>query len=97
MTLALAYDKGTGPIDLAAHLNERAAPKGKGGGGGVTSRPGSAYSASKEEHDRHYFKGLYSKAHQSAGNVTEMSKRAGLNRETVRIYLKELGIGAYGS
>ncbi len=93
VTLALAFDKGSGPIDLAAHLNERAAPKGKGGGGGVTSRPGSAYSASKEEHDRHYFKGLYEL---TKGNVTEMSKRAGLNRETVRIYLKELGIGTYG-
>jgi predicted transcriptional regulator len=28
--------------------------------------------------------------------VTEMSKRAGLNRETVRIYLNTLGIGTYG-
>ena len=95
VTLALAYDKGSGPIDLAAHLSERPAPKGKGGGqGGVTSRPGHPYASSKEEHDRHYFKGLYEL---TKGNVTAMSKRAGLNRETVRIYLKELGIGTYGA
>jgi len=95
VTLALAYDKGSGPIDLAAHLSERPAPKGKSGGqGGVTSRPGHPYASSKEEHDRHYFKGLYEL---TKGNVTAMSKRAGLNRETVRIYLKELGIGTYGA
>ncbi len=95
VTLALAYDKGSGSIDLAARLNERPAPKGKSGGhGGVASRPGHPYAASKEAHDRHYFKALYEIA---KGNVTQMSKRAGLNRETVRIYLKELGIGAYGS
>ncbi len=92
VTRALAYDKGTGPIDLA--LNERPAPKGKSGGqGGGASRPGHAYAKSKEEHDRHYFKALFEVA---KGNVTEMSKPAGLNRETLRIYLKELGIGTYG-
>jgi DNA-binding NtrC family response regulator len=90
----VAQAKGTGAIDLAAHLHERPAPKGKGGGhGGVTSRPGHTYASSKKEHDRHYFKGLYEA---TKGNVSEMSKRAELNRETVRIYLKELGIGTYG-
>jgi transcriptional regulator with GAF, ATPase, and Fis domain len=43
---------------------------------------------------RLFEKALYEAA---KGNVTEMSKRSELNRETVRIYLKTLGIGTYGA
>jgi hypothetical protein len=50
-------------------LNERASPKGKGAHGGVTSRPGSAYAASKEEHDRHYFNWSFPRS-VAVGSVT---------------------------
>ena len=84
VTLALAFDRG-GPIDLAEHLSKplKAAPK----RGAWRER---TYASAKEELDRGYFSGLHEAA---GGNITEMARRAELNRETVRLYVKQLGIG----
>jgi DNA-binding NtrC family response regulator len=90
VTVAMAYDRG-GPIDLAEHVNPRAESR-------VPRRKGTGvwrnrtYAQSKREHDKGFFAGLYEA---SGGNLTEMARKSGLNRETVRIYLKQLRVGGY--
>jgi DNA-binding NtrC family response regulator len=86
VTRALAYDEG-GPIDLGKYLHQPPAPPRKRTEERWRAR---SYEESKEEHDRGFFAGLYAAAR---GNLSEMSRRAGLTRGTVRTYLRELKIG----
>ena len=53
---------------------------------------GRPYADSKHEHDRVYFTALYDA---TDGNLVEMARRADINRETVRIYLRIHRIGRY--
>jgi DNA-binding NtrC family response regulator len=87
-----ARDDGS-PIDLVKFLDERPgeaarAVKGKKAPGKWRERP---YDESRDEHDRAYFGGLYEV---TRGNQSEMTRRSGLARETVRKRMKELGIAA---
>jgi hypothetical protein len=50
------------------------------------------YADSKHEHDRVFFAALY-KA--TDGKLAEIARRARINRETVRAYLRALRIGSY--
>jgi DNA-binding NtrC family response regulator len=87
---ALAYDEG-GAIDLGAYLCIDGPRSERGGAGPKLSE--STYEQSKEEHDRSYFAALFEA---SLGNISEMSRRAGVNRETVRQHLRRHGIGDRG-
>jgi len=94
--VALAYDRGKGPLDLGARLGEPAERKAKSGRRGA-SRGGAAsaartYGASKEAHDREFFTALYDS---TGGNLSLMGRRARLSRETVRAHLRAHRIGAY--
>jgi DNA-binding NtrC family response regulator len=95
VSVALAYVKG-GPIDLGAHLSARAASESKAASKGLARRIDihRNYAQSRGEHDRLYFKALYD---DTKGNLSEMARRADISRETVRIYLRTLKIGSYGS
>ena len=95
VSVALAYDKG-GPLDLAAHISDRGAPRAGAGRGASRNRVAHidrTYGDSRAEHDRLFFSALYEA---TKGNLTAMSKRAQISRETVRIYLRALAIGSYG-
>jgi DNA-binding NtrC family response regulator len=95
VSVALAYDKG-GPIDLGAHLTARAASETKANAKTLARRIDihRNYAQSRGEHDRLYFGALYD---DTKGNLSEMARRADISRETVRIYLRTLKIGTYGS
>jgi len=87
--LAMAFDRG-GPIDFAEHIGERPPTEAR--------RPRAAshdgtYADSKREHDKAFFTALYEA---TEGNLAEMARRAEINRETVRIYLRQLRLGEYG-
>jgi DNA-binding NtrC family response regulator len=94
VTVALAYDKG-GKIDLAAHISDptparRSAPRGR-----RVAKPlqsDRSYAESKDEHDRLFFAALHEA---TGGNVSAMSKRAKVTRETVRAHLGAHRIGTY--
>jgi DNA-binding NtrC family response regulator len=90
VSVAMAYDKG-GPIDLAAHLNERG-PRPRRTSSSRGAHPDRPYPDSKHEHDRVYFTALYDA---TDGNLSEIARRAKVNRETVRIYLRMHRIGSY--
>ncbi len=97
VAVALAYDKGNGPLDLGARLGDPAGTKGKSAGRGTdrdlaVTLP-RTYGASKEGHDRLFFTALYDSM---GGNLSHMAKRAKLSRETVRAYLRQHRIGTYG-
>jgi DNA-binding NtrC family response regulator len=79
---ALSYDDG-GAIDLAQYLSPVDATNGGGTAAGVDAK--SSYDESKEAHDSAYFRALFES---TGGNVSEMSRRAGVNRETVRSHLR---------
>lgn len=89
VSVGLAYDRGTGPIDLAAHLHEPMPKARKPRGGALVDRP---YVDSKYEHDRVYFSAL----HEATDNISEIARRSALNRETVRTYLRTHKLGDYG-
>jgi hypothetical protein len=63
------------------------------GHGGRVAVVGRTYGESKDEHDKRFFSALYEA---TGGNVSEIGKRARLNREIVRIYLRMHRIGTYG-
>jgi len=85
---ALAYDRG-GDLDISEHLMTTGATlRGPSGGG---PRPGSTYTQSKESHDRLYFAALFES---TDGNVSEMARKADLDRATVRTYLRRHRIDA---
>jgi DNA-binding NtrC family response regulator len=92
VSVALAYDKGSGPIDLGARIGAEAA-RPRSNKTGVLALPTKPYSESREKHDRAYFTALFEASH---GNVSRVGKSAGLSRETVRTYLKALRIAGYG-
>lgn len=92
VSLALAYDKGRGRLDLASHLAEPGSSNARIRTPSDRARPDLSYSESRAQHDRAYFGALY-KA--TDGNVGEMSRRAQLDRETVREKLKVLRIGRF--
>ncbi len=94
VSVALAYDRGTGPLDLGAHISERTTARaGSGGKTGATALPAQPYAESKERHDRAFFTALFAA---SEGNISRMGKSAQLSRETVRTYLSALHIGGGG-
>ena len=90
-------------IDIAAHLGaltETPAPgspggMGGGGGAGLGSMKGRQFQDAKREvltrFERDYFAAL---AEEAKGNVSEMARRAGMERAHVRAYLRRHGIGA---
>jgi DNA-binding NtrC family response regulator len=85
VALAMAYDKG-GAIDLAAHITSIQV--------GAPSNP-SAHEPRTFEHarrdlERAYFTALHNDC---AGNVSEMARRADVDRKTVRECLRRHGIG----
>lgn len=89
VSVALAYDRGSGPVPVADHITEQAPRTRKAQGSPLVERP---YADSKHEHDRVFFTALY-KA--TEGNLAEMSRRAEINRETVRAYVRAHRIGSY--
>ena len=89
-------------IDIAAHLGAlteaaQAGPLGSGGGGGgaFASFKGRQFQDAKREvltsFERDYFAALHE---ESKGNVSEMARRAGMERAHVRAYLRRHAIGA---
>jgi len=83
---ALAYDHG-GAIDLAARL--RAPPEGVSSENGSRRPDARTYADSLQEHDRDYFARLFEV---TEGNISEISRRAGVHRATVRESLARHGI-----
>ncbi len=94
VALTMAFDKGGKErIDLAAHLGESALATAKPAGARRSKSAASAdltYRRSKEEHDRVFFTALYEA---TGGNLSAIARRARIDRETVRIYLKAHRIG----
>ena len=89
-------------IDVAAHLGALTetpapgSPGGMGGGGGAAgSMKGRQFQDAKREvltrFERDYFAAL---AEEAKGNVSEMARRAGMERAHVRAYLRRHGIGS---
>jgi DNA-binding NtrC family response regulator len=89
VSVALAYDRGSGPVPIAEHITEQAPRTRKAQGAPLVGRP---YSASKREHDRVFFTALYEA---TDGKLAEMARRAEINRETVRAYVRAHRIGSY--
>jgi DNA-binding NtrC family response regulator len=87
-------------LDIAAHLGALteaplAGPLGAGGGGAGSSFHGQKFQDSKRDvltrFERDYFAALSDEA---KGNVSEMARRAGMERAHVRAYLRRHGISA---
>jgi len=91
VSVALAYDRGTGPVPVADHITQQVPRTRKSAGAPLVDRP---YAESKQEHDRVFFTALY-KA--TDGKLVDIAKRAEINRETVRAYLRALRIGSYAN
>jgi DNA-binding NtrC family response regulator len=83
---AVSYDDG-GAIDLARYLAPDVSP----GAARAASSSGAprTYEESKDAHDRDYFGALYEA---TSGNLSEISRRADVNRATVRAHLRRHGI-----
>jgi DNA-binding NtrC family response regulator len=93
----------TEDLDVAAHLGamnegpmiEGGGRNGGGGGGGNVSFKGRQFQEAKRDvlarFERDYFAQL---ADESKGNVSEMARRAGMERAHVRAYLRRHGIGS---
>jgi DNA-binding NtrC family response regulator len=93
----------TDEIDVANHLGamdegpmiEGGRGGGGGGGGGAVSFKGRQFQEAKRDvlarFERDYFAQL---ADESKGNVSEMARRAGMERAHVRAYLRRHGIGS---
>jgi DNA-binding NtrC family response regulator len=103
--VAVAFALGTEgeELDIAAHLGALTeAPVaginiggGGGGGGSFGSMKGRQFQDAKREvltkFERDYFAAL---SEEAKGNVSEMARRAGMERAHVRAYLRRHGIGA---
>jgi DNA-binding NtrC family response regulator len=85
LALALAYDDG-GTIDLAPHLDSESMVRPPSGGSGPTM-PKGTFAEAKRALEESYFKAL---AAACAGNVSEMSRRSGVDRKTVRDHMRRL-------
>jgi DNA-binding NtrC family response regulator len=86
--LALAYDRGE-PIDISEHLAEETGVHAD--SAATNAGSGGTYAESKERHDCAYFVALYES---TAGNVSEMARKADLDRATVRTQLHRHKIGS---
>jgi DNA-binding NtrC family response regulator len=84
-------------IDIAAHLGALSESPAAGGGGGASlaSFKGRQFQEAKRDvlarFERDYFAVL---AEEAKGNVSEMARRAGMERAHVRAYLRRHGIGS---
>ncbi len=85
-------------IDISAHLgalSESPAVGGGGGGGVAMNFRGRAFQDAKRDvlarFERDYFASL---SEEAKGNVSEMARRAGMERAHVRTYLRRHGIGS---
>jgi DNA-binding NtrC family response regulator len=86
VSLAIAYDDG-GPIDLGRHLaSVRGAPRAT----GLASYEGKTFAEAKRELERGYFQAL---SDQCRGNVSEIARKADVDRKTVRESLRRHDIG----
>ncbi len=92
MTVALAYYK-AGPLDLAAHLREQPSSRSRAAGRTRAVDPDRSYAEYKKECDRIFFTAMYEA---SKGNLSEITRRAQISRDTVRTYLRALRIGTQG-
>jgi DNA-binding NtrC family response regulator len=86
--LALAYDRGEA-IDISEHLVEENV--GRSDNEGMSPGSGGTYTQSKDRHDYAYFLALYGA---TAGNVSEIARKADLDRATVRTQLHRHKIGS---
>ncbi|HEV3188987.1 MAG TPA: sigma-54 dependent transcriptional regulator, partial [Polyangiaceae bacterium] len=86
---ALAFDKG-GPLDVAAGLVPSIEGGPAGGGRASSAIDGQTHAQWMNEHDRTYFAALF---RESAGNISEMSRRSGLDRATVRSRVQKHRLG----
>lgn len=84
---ALAFDQG-GPIDLSQHLT--AVWKTASTDPIIEGREERTLAQFKSESEPSYFRALFD---QTGGNVTEIARIAGIDRATVRAYLKRYEIG----
>jgi len=88
VSVALAFGK-EGPLDLAAHLAPLASSTSE-----STPVRGRTFQDAKREvlarFEREYFTALY---HECTGNVSEIGRRAAMERAHVRGYLRRHGIG----
>jgi DNA-binding NtrC family response regulator len=95
--VALAYDKG-GRIDLAQYLDEMLPPPAMAAAAadtaGLNGTPAppvdQPYSVWLDAAHRAYFGALHEA---STGNLSEMARRSGVHRDTIRTYLHRLGLG----
>jgi DNA-binding NtrC family response regulator len=89
VSVALAFGK-EGPLDMAAHL----APMSSVSASESTPVRGRTFQDAKREilarFEREYFTALY---HECNGNVSEIGRRAAMERAHVRGYLRRHGIG----
>jgi DNA-binding NtrC family response regulator len=87
VAVAMAFGK-EGPIDLAQHLNPLASPS------ETTPVRGRTFQDAKRDvlarFEREYFTALYAECN---GNVSEIGRRAAMERAHVRGYLRRHGIG----
>jgi DNA-binding NtrC family response regulator len=92
VAVALAFSK-EGPIDLASHLSPLVA----GSTQEATPTKGKTFQDAKREilarFEREYFTSLF---HECNGNVSEIGRRAAMERAHVRGYLRRHGIGDHG-
>ena len=86
ISLSLAYDTG-GPVDLGVHLGSRHTPVGP---GSVPLVPNQTFAEARLDLERRYFIQLHAEC---AGNVSEMARRAEVDRKTVRECLRRHRIG----
>jgi DNA-binding NtrC family response regulator len=85
--LALAFDDG-GPIDLGAHFASASAQAA--GPMSPASPRGRTFAQAKQELEGAYFRALYAEC---GGNVSEVARRADVDRKTVRECLRRHRIG----
>ena len=85
VALALAFDDG-GPIDLAVHLASAQAV----GPMNPASPQGRSFAQARQELEAAYFRALYADC---AGNLSEVARRADVDRKTVRECLRRHRIG----
>jgi len=90
IALALAYDTG-GPIDLAQHFgSDGLGRQVLGSIGSTIVTKGRTFADAKLELERIYFAALHADC---TGNVSEMARRSGVDRKTVREHLRRHRLG----
>jgi DNA-binding NtrC family response regulator len=82
---AVSYDEGDA-VDLSQYLAPEAPQNGGGSPSGISAD--GTYKDSKAVHDAAYFSALFEA---TGGNVSEMARRADVNRETVRAHIRHRG------